>query len=76
MLNLLVYLAQHRDRIVTRQELLDALWAGKVVTESTLSSCIKAARQAVGDSGEEQNCIATIHRRGYRFVQRLRSANR
>jgi TolB-like protein len=66
--NLLVYLAQHRDRIVTRQELLDELWAGKVVTESTLSSCIKAARQAVGDSGEAQNCIATIHRRGYRFV--------
>lgn len=66
--NLLVYLAQHRDRIVTRQELLDALWAGKVVTESTLSSCIKAARKAVGDSGEEQRCIATIQRRGYRFV--------
>lgn len=66
--NLLVYLAQHRERIVTRQELLDKLWAGKVVTESTLSSCIKAARQAVGDSGEEQHCIATIHRRGYRFV--------
>lgn len=66
--NLLVYLAQHRDRIVTRQELLDALWAGKVVSESALSSCIKAARHAVGDNGEEQNCIATIHRRGYRFV--------
>ena len=66
--DLLVYLARHRDRIVTRQELFDALWAGKVVTDSTLSSCVKAARQAVGDSGQEQNCIATIHRRGYRFV--------
>lgn len=66
--NLLVYLARHRSRIVSRQELLDTLWAGKVVTESALSSCIKAARQAVGDSGEEQSCIATIHRRGYRFV--------
>lgn len=66
--DLLVYLARHRHRIVTRQELFDALWAGKVVTESTLSSCVKAARQAVEDSGEEQNCIATIHRRGYRFV--------
>jgi TolB-like protein/tetratricopeptide (TPR) repeat protein len=66
--NLLLYLAQHRDRIVSRDELLEALWAGKVVTESTLSSCIKAARQAVGDSGQAQNCIATIHRRGYRFV--------
>lgn len=66
--NLLLHLAQHRDRIVTRQELLDALWAGKVVSESTLSSCIKAARHAVGDSGAEQSCIATIQRRGYRFV--------
>ena len=66
--NLLVYLAEHRDCVVTREELLDKLWAGKVVTESTLSSCIKAARQAVGDSGETQSCIATIHGRGYRFV--------
>lgn len=66
--NLLAYLAQHRDRIVSRQELLDALWAGKVVSESALSSCIKAARRAVGDNGEEQGCIATVHRRGYRFV--------
>lgn len=66
--DLLLYLARHRNRIVTRQELLDALWAGKVVSESALSSCIKAARQAVGDSGEEQGCIATLHRRGYRFV--------
>ena len=66
--NLLAYLVQHRDRIVTRQELMDRLWTGKVVTESTLSGCIKAARQAVGDSGEEQFCIATILRRGYRFV--------
>lgn len=66
--NLLLYLVQHRDRIVTRQELLDALWAGKVVSESTLSSCIKAARHAIGDTGEEQGCIATLHRRGYRFV--------
>ena len=66
--NLLVYLAQRRDRIVTREELLEALWTGKVVSESTLSSCVKAARRAIGDSGEEQSCIATLHRRGYRFV--------
>lgn len=66
--DLLVYLVRHRHRIVPRQELLDALWAGKVVSESALSSCLKAARQAIGDSGEEQACIATLHRRGYRFV--------
>ena len=66
--NLLAYLAKNRDRIISRQELLENLWAGKVVTESTLSSRIKAARQAIGDSGQAQNCIATFNRRGYRFV--------
>jgi len=66
--DLLVYLATHRDRIVGRRELLDALWSGRVVSESTLSSCIKAARQAVGDSGRSQQVIATFNRRGYRFV--------
>jgi len=66
--DLLVYLASHRDRVVTRQELLDELWTGKVVTESTLNSRIKAARQAVGDSGQSQHTIATVHGRGYRFV--------
>ena len=66
--DLLTYLAQHRDRVVQRQELFDELWTGKVVTDSTLSSRIKAARQAVGDNGQDQHTIATVHRRGYRFV--------
>ena len=66
--DLLLYLAQHRDRIISRQELMDKLWAGKVVTESTLSSRIKAVRQAVGDSGHAQTYIATFSRRGYQFV--------
>ena len=54
------------------EELLDELWAGRVVTESTLSSRIKAARHAVGDSGRSQTCIATFNRRGYRFVAEVR----
>lgn len=66
--DLLVYLARHRDRIVSRRELLDQLWTGKVVADSTLNSRIKAARRAVGDSGRAQSCIATFNRRGYRFV--------
>ncbi|MBW0148036.1 winged helix-turn-helix domain-containing protein [Marinobacter arenosus] len=66
--DLLAYLVRHRDRIVSRQELLDELWAGKIVTESTLSSRIKAVRQALGDNGREQQRIATYNRRGYRFV--------
>lgn len=66
--NLLVYLVQQRERVVLRQELLEALWPGKVVSESALSSCVKAARQAVGDNGDVQSCIFTVHGRGYRFV--------
>lgn len=66
--NVLAYLAAHRDRIVSRQELFDALWVGRIVTDATLSSRIKAARKAVGDNGHVQSCIATIHCRGYRFV--------
>ena len=66
--NLLLYLLQHRGRVVSRQELLDAIWPGKVISESTLSSGIKAARHAIGDDGVNQACIATLQRRGYRFV--------
>ena len=66
--DLLAYIAQHRDRIISRQELLDNIWAGKIVSESTLSTCIKAARKAIGDNGREQKCIVTLNRRGYRFV--------
>ncbi len=73
--DLLVYLIKHRDRIISRQELFDQLWAGKVVTESTLTSRIKAARHAVADNGREQNCIATFNRRGYRFIAEVKELN-
>ena len=66
--NLLAYLIAHRDRIVSKAELLDELWAGKVVSESTLSGCIKAARKAIGDDGKEQKYIMTLHSRGFQFI--------
>lgn len=66
--NLLVYLLCHRDRVVGKEELLEALWNGKVVSDSSLSTCIKAVRKAVNDSGREQSVIKTTYRRGYRFV--------
>lgn len=69
--DLLVYLIENRDRVVTRDELLDALWPGKVVTDSALSSRLKSVRSAVGDSGSSQRVIKTIHGRGYRFVADL-----
>ena len=66
--DLLVYLIEHRERVITREELLDKLWPGKVVTDAALNARLKSARKAVGDSGREQKVIKTIHGRGYKFV--------
>lgn len=66
--DLLSYLAQRPGCVISRDELFENLWIGKVISESTLSSCIKAARKAIGDDGKSQRCIATLNRRGYRFV--------
>ena len=66
--DLLVYLIQHRDRVVARDELLDNLWSGKVVTDSALAARMKDTRKAIGDSGERQQFIKTVHGRGYQFV--------
>ena len=69
--DLLVYLIKNRDRVLTRHELLDALWPGKVVTDSALSSRLKSVRSAVGDTGTSQHIIKTVHGRGYRFIADL-----
>ena len=66
--NLIVYLVEHRDRVVTRQELFDTLWKDRVVSDSVLSARLKDARKAIGDSGERQALIKTLHSRGYQFV--------
>lgn len=66
--NVLAYLAEHRDRVVSKVELLEKLWPDRVVSDATLTSRLKAARKAVGDDGKAQNVIRTIHGRGYRFV--------
>ena len=66
--DLLTYLVEHKDRVVTRDELLENLWKGKIVTDSALGARLKAARKAVGDSGSRQQVIKTIHGRGYQFV--------
>ena len=66
--DLLLYLVRHRDRIVSKDELFEAIWHGRIVSEAALSSRINAARKAVGDDGDRQDLIRTIHRRGFRFV--------
>jgi pimeloyl-ACP methyl ester carboxylesterase len=66
--DLLVYLVQNRDRVVSKDDVIAAVWGGRIVSESTLTSRINAVRKAVGDSGEEQRVIRTIARKGFRFV--------
>ena len=69
--DLLVYLIENRDRLVTREELLDKLWEGKVVSDSALNSRLKGVRKAVGDSGKQQSTIKTTHGRGYQFIAHI-----
>lgn len=66
--NVLVYLVQHRDRVVTKDELMEQLWPNQSVSESTLTQRLRAVRRALGDSGREQRLIKTVHGRGYRFI--------
>lgn len=66
--DLLLYLIRHRDRVVSKDELIEGVWGGRIVSESTLTSRITAARQAIGDSGAAQALIRTLHRKGLRFV--------
>src|SRR5262249_29498819 len=66
--DLVVHLMENRDRVVTKEELIEKIWHGRHVAESTLTSRINAARKAVGDSGSEQALIRTIARKGFRFV--------
>ncbi|HSF29096.1 MAG TPA: tetratricopeptide repeat protein [Candidatus Tectomicrobia bacterium] len=73
--DILTYLIAHRDRVITRQELLEHLWSQQFVGEATLNSCIMEARQAVGDTGQGQRLIQTLHGRGYRFVAAVAEAS-
>jgi predicted ATPase/DNA-binding winged helix-turn-helix (wHTH) protein len=66
--DVLAYLVSHRDRVVSKEELLDEVWGDRFVSVSALTSRIKAARRAVGDDGHRQAVIRTVHGRGYRFV--------
>jgi pimeloyl-ACP methyl ester carboxylesterase/DNA-binding winged helix-turn-helix (wHTH) protein len=71
--DVLLHLVEHRDRVVLKTELLDEIWGDRFVSESALTSRIKSARQAVGDSGGQQQVIRTVRGVGYRFVAEVRT---
>lgn len=66
--DVLCHLVEHRDRVVTKEELLDAVWGDRFVGDSALATRIKHARAALGDDGRAQRVIRTVHRVGYQFV--------
>jgi DNA-binding winged helix-turn-helix (wHTH) protein len=70
--DLLAYLVRHRERVVSRDELIESIWGGRIVSESALSTRINAVRNALRDSGTQQRLIKTLPRRGVRFVGEVR----
>jgi adenylate cyclase len=70
--DLLEYLIRNRDRVVSRDDLLVAIWGGRIVSDSAMATRINAARRAVGDTGKAQRHIKTVPRKGIRFVSIVR----
>jgi TolB-like protein/thioredoxin-like negative regulator of GroEL len=66
--DLLLHLVRNRDRVVGKDELFEVVWNGRIVSEAALSSRINAARRAIGDDGDRQALIRTVHKRGFRFM--------
>jgi DNA-binding winged helix-turn-helix (wHTH) protein/hemoglobin-like flavoprotein len=73
-LELLLYLLRHRERVVTREELAAEVWRARVVGDAALARAVRKAREAIGDDGDAQRLIQTVHGRGFRFVGELRGA--
>ncbi|MBS0558602.1 MAG: winged helix-turn-helix domain-containing protein [Proteobacteria bacterium] len=73
--DLLAFLIAARDRVVSRDDLLEHVWQGRIVSESTLASRLNAARSAIGDTGAAQRLIRTLPRKGVRFVGEVREAD-
>ncbi|MGC2315983.1 MAG: winged helix-turn-helix domain-containing protein, partial [Bradyrhizobium sp.] len=72
--DLLDYLIRNRERVVSKDDLIDVIWKGRSVSDAALTTRLNAARSALGDSGEEQRLIKTLPRKGFRFVGPVREA--
>src|SRR5262245_39765507 len=70
--DVLVHLVRSRDPVVIKDVLLQVVWNGRIVSEDALTSRIRVVRRAIGDTGEDQNLIRTVQRRGFRFVGDVR----
>lgn len=72
-LRLLGHLIRHRDRVVTRESLVSAIWQGRAVSDWAISGAVKALRAALGDIGKDRQYVRTVHSRGYRFIAEVNS---
>jgi adenylate cyclase len=72
--DLLDYLIRNREHVVSKDDLIEAVWKGRIVSETALTTRLNAARRAIGDTGEEQRLIKTLPRKGFRFVGSVREA--
>jgi TolB-like protein/Flp pilus assembly protein TadD len=70
-LDLLIYLLQNRERVVSKDDLISSVWRGRIVSESTLASRINAVRAAIGDTGADQHYLKTLPRKGFRFIGKV-----
>src|SRR5260370_23485867 len=74
--DLLDYLIGNRERVVSKADLINAIWNGRSVTDAALTTRLNVARSVIGDSGEEQRLIKTLPRKGFRFVGTVREAKK
>jgi DNA-binding winged helix-turn-helix (wHTH) protein len=73
--DLLVYLIENRGKLIDREELIESIWGGRVVSDSAITARISAARKAVGDNGKDQLVIKTLSRKQNQRVRLLDSLN-
>ena len=74
--DLLDHLIRNREHVVSKDDLVNAIWHGRIVSDMALTTRLNAARSAIGDSGEEQRLIKTLPRKGFRFVGAVHEGNR
>ena len=70
---LLALLVENSERLVSKDEIIEKVWDGRIVTDAAVASRVKSARAALGDDGKSQQFIKTIHGQGYRFVAEARA---
>src|SRR5262245_52229606 len=72
--DVLLYLIRNRDRVVSKDDLISAIWGGRIISDAALATRLTAARAAIGDDGSQQRLIKTLQRKGFRFIGSVQEA--